>query len=247
MTAILVVYLSGGCSVAQDALSREVLDCIEELHSPKVHIRESAAMALGCKDPAGRPARPVALPALHEALNDPEPGVRSYAARAIGMLDPDDKTALPVLLAVLRHPKAKVRSQAAVDLTDLAPQATGAIPVLIDLLRDESADVRGRAVYCLSLFGPAAAKSVDAIVPLLRNPDDEVRKDGALALGEIGRGQGGAAGPARGGEGPRQLRPTVGDGGVGGRGTPRIPKRCRCWPTPWGRTTMTFILWPQRR
>ncbi len=186
------------------ARQREILKSIQELKSPKVSVRQAAASALGCTDPKYHPAYRVALPALHEALNDPEPFVRMNAARAIGILDPDDPAALPVLLALLHDADAGVRGDACRELWDFAPRATDAIPALINRLRDESPEVRANAAWGLGQFGPAAAdQTVGVLGPLLRDPDGdvpEVQRPGARQ--DWSQGAGRCAGPAGGCEGP---------------------------------------------
>ena len=104
LAAFCLVCLLGDHSVAQNASPQDdpdpkLPDKIAQLKSPDASTRQGAAMSLGNKDPRYRARIARALPALHEALDDPEPFVRMYAARAIGMIDPDDPTALPVLLA----------------------------------------------------------------------------------------------------------------------------------------------------
>ncbi len=57
------------------------------------------------------PTAKAAVPALIEALKDPEWDVRSYAAQALGRIGPEAKAAVPALIE-LKHERRFVRRAA---------------------------------------------------------------------------------------------------------------------------------------
>jgi HEAT repeat protein len=64
-----------------------------------------------------------AVPALIEALADPEPGVRDAVATALGALGRTAKLAVPFLAEALHDPNRFVRQAAAVALEQIDPAA----------------------------------------------------------------------------------------------------------------------------
>jgi HEAT repeat protein len=130
------------------------------------------------------------LPALLEALRDPEPIVRARVASALGDLGPEARDAVYPLVEALRDPDSSVRNSAASALGQIGPAARPAMPSLLEMLRDE--ELRGYAAYALVQMGPEARDAVPALVDLLRSDDLAGRQ---LAMGTLG-GIGPDAAPA---------------------------------------------------
>jgi HEAT repeat protein len=110
---------------------------------------------LACLEEAGSQAR-VALPALEKLLDDPEPGTRAAAVRAI--LQIEDKTS-PRLTAVMLEMIAdkslaeERRMEILSKIKELAPTVLArAAPDLIRQLGDGNSDVRRAALDLLSII-----------------------------------------------------------------------------------------------
>ena len=90
------------------------------------------------------------LPELFEAMNEKKAPYRSEFARAIWLIDRDQR-ALPVLLdSWTSHP--------------FAPYEADAIPFLIEALRDPDSAIRYKAARLLGRMGPRAKPAVPALV-----------------------------------------------------------------------------------
>ena len=114
------------------------------------------------------PAAPEAVPALIEALLDPESFVRVWAAAALARVQPENSDAIPALVAGTRDRISFVRSLAAWHLGRLGPTHPGiesVAPQLRDLLSDNDPSVHAETLVALeNLAGkgapPAELKSL---------------------------------------------------------------------------------------
>ena len=112
------------------------------------------------------------MPALIEALRDPDPGMRWRAAEALRHIGPSAAAAAPALVeAALRDPNEDVCEAA----TEALGQTSIPVPALIEALRDPDAGVRLRAARVLSRirWGP---NTVGALIEALDDPEEDVRK-----------------------------------------------------------------------
>jgi HEAT repeat protein len=134
--------------------------------------RAAAAAVLGDM------ASPTAVPALLDALDDPERDVRASAARSLALLRATE--AVEPLVEAL----AAGRLQRAVGGWALMQMGEAAVPQLRALLDSEDADVRAVAAELLGLTGSAADSKV--LIERLRDPRAEVRAKSAHALGRLG-------------------------------------------------------------
>ncbi len=145
----------------------------------------SASRALGL---IGSPA----IPALTEALRDPNPAIRGGAAGVFGWRDwIDDKAKLPVptLLEAMQDEDAQVRVQIAYSLAGCV-QADGdqVLVALIDALDDLNTEVRRAAVVSLGQLGERAAPAVPKLRRLLDDSSPDDWWDLLPIIAEIGPG-----------------------------------------------------------
>jgi HEAT repeat protein len=160
------------------------------------------------------PAASEAIPALIDALNDPDNAVRIRAAVALGNVGKDDlqvvnalagrlgtneakyasqslakcgliaEPAIPGLSQLLENGKPEERRAAAKALGAIATDAC-ALP-LIAALHDSDDYVREHSAESLGKIGPAAAPATDRLMEMLKDPFDRARRDAARTLGQIG-------------------------------------------------------------
>jgi HEAT repeat protein len=146
---------------------------------------KAAARAAAADDLAriGRTAR-AAVPALREALQDPDRFVRVRAAAALAQIDPRNGDALPTLIAMMKDADAPIRRAAVEAAGNLGPKAKSAVGELLRAARDDDPAVRWAAVEALGRVGPEAKAAVPLLTEALR--DAALRVIAADALGGIG-------------------------------------------------------------
>jgi HEAT repeat protein len=157
------------------------------LRSRRVWKRASAAATLGDM------ASPEGIPALLDALGDPERDVRAAATRSLALLGAS------VAVEPIVEGLAAGRVQRAVGGWALMQIGAPALTRLRGMLRHEDAEVRATAAELIGLIGEASDAS--ELIGLLRDPSAEVRAKSAHALGRLGAGQ--AAAMLRGALGDR--------------------------------------------
>jgi HEAT repeat protein len=96
-------------------------DQLEQLRSQNSAQRLHAVKGLGQR---GAEAD-VVVPALAEALKDPDAFVRRDAAAALGKIGPEARGALPALLVAWRDRNQRVRQEAGKALKRIDPDAAG--------------------------------------------------------------------------------------------------------------------------
>jgi HEAT repeat protein len=194
------------------------VNLLTALQDPEAPVRAAAATALGQIGPAARVTIPVlthvartdpnenvrrqadfALKKLPEPTNsdivefsaflkDSHAGLRSTAARALGMIGPKARDAARDLEKFLGDTDAGVRVSAAEALWEiLGPKAQGIRPVLVAGLEKGNPEVRARAAVVLGAIQDP--KLVDVLEAALGDEDGGVRIQAAYALGKIGAPQ----------------------------------------------------------
>jgi len=166
---------------------------VDRLKSDDVKVRRSAALTLGLHHNAEF------VPALIEALHDPDEKVRQNAINALGAIGPAAEPAVPALIDVLRNsPRTEKgasgpsklagnsRSAAAAALGRIGPRAKGAVQALAAALNDENLPVRRWSATSLGEIGVDARSAVPALVRALGQSDVQVRRDAIASLGKIG-------------------------------------------------------------
>ncbi len=149
-------------------------DLLDALHSDSPLNRAAAAKALANQHD------PQVLPALVNALGDPDTHVREWAARSLG--DIGDPGALPALAVALNDPQGEVGEWAARSLGGIGNQ--DAVDALVQSLTHQNASVREWSARSLGDLGNATA--VDGLIGTLQDRDAEVREWALRALGDIG-------------------------------------------------------------
>jgi HEAT repeat protein len=140
---------------------------LDDLRDANPKVRRNAARLL-----AGNPTRK-AVPALAKALDDPDPSVAEWAARALGAAGPKARSAVPRLTRCLTNPPGEgVREAAVAALGRIGPGAQRAVPQLIKLLDRKQTPRRTRAAAATALgeMGPIAKAAVPALTKALRDP-----------------------------------------------------------------------------
>jgi HEAT repeat protein len=145
--------------------------------------RSNAAYALGSIGEAAV----AAIPALMEALDDPEPYTRNTAANALGLIGPGAADAVPAIIRMLDDPDGVARVGAANGIGLMGVAATPAVPVLLRMIEDESQDIRVAATFALQNLGPHAAAAAPRLTISLREGKTHwVRAASANALAAMG-------------------------------------------------------------
>jgi hypothetical protein len=133
-----------------------------------------------------------------EALDSPDPEVRTQAIVALGEIGPGAGAAVPALAAILREElDGHAREQAAIALSKMAPASREALPALTHALKDEDAEVRLNAAVALRRLGKEAHAALPALIEaladssnaiLLDNAPTTVEEEVVLALGRVSAG-----------------------------------------------------------
>lgn len=203
-----IIFLSSPAIAVQSSFQDEIAN----LKSPNAGTRVKAAKALG------QSKRPEAIPALTEAMRDPELKVRRQTVFSLRGFNSTD--AIDGLLIGLRDEEKGVRNEAMVALLEIyvgagnadlggplsfllgprykTPKLNGLIPVSSEVvtslearLKDEEPVLRRRAAYTLGVLG--AEDAVDSLGAALSDPQKDVRMEAVSALSAIGNDAAGEA------------------------------------------------------
>ncbi len=120
-------------------------------------IRAEAARMLGEIGPEAA----LAVPDLVRALENPDRGVVSQAAWALGRIG---AAAVPSLIPLAQSSNLVERHMAVYALGEIGAGATGALSVLMERLDDPNPDVRSSANYSLGMVGKTALPQLMALV-----------------------------------------------------------------------------------
>ncbi len=91
---------------------------------------------------------------LIAALDDPDPLLRSHAARKLALQQPVPAETLPKLIGLLSDSEAEVRASAASAIASMGPRARLAVPGLLKLVGDPDPGVRVVAADALQQVQP---------------------------------------------------------------------------------------------
>lgn len=139
-----------------------------------------AGLIAGCVAEAP-PTDPAALaPRLVELLNDPNPGVRQTAARALGKIARPQ--AAPALVEKLRDPDPVVRRDSAWALGNLGDEVMDQVGLaLVERLGDPSKEVKTAAAQALGAMR-ATPEMVERLTAILRQADVPTKRAVLQAL-----------------------------------------------------------------
>src|SRR3972149_7449451 len=200
-TVVSAIILSSPAIAAKSSFQDEIAN----LESPNAAPRVKAAKALG------QSKRPEAIPALTEAMRDPELKVRKQTVFSLRGFNSTD--AIDGLLVGLGDEEKGIRNEAMVALLEIyvgagnaelggalsfflgprykTPKLNGLIPLSSEVvtplearLQDEEPMLRRRAAYTLGVLG--AADAVDSLGAALSDPQNDVRMEAVSALAAIG-------------------------------------------------------------
>jgi len=146
---------------------------IADVRDPDAFLtREAAARTLASLGPAARSA----VPALAEAVRDPQGRVAAEAADALGKIGGEG--AVPALVRDLGESNARVRLNALYALGRIGPPAKAAIPAVAAALADDQ--IRFMAAYALAGMGTCA---VPALVEATLHGEGKARAAAARGFG----------------------------------------------------------------
>lgn len=154
------------------------------LRDPLPALRRQAVMMLELLEDLARPA----LPALAEALGDPDRYVRWSAARAIGNIGPREASfAVPGLAKLLADDSNHVRLAAMATLEAMGRLAAPAVPALAQAAMHGDSETRVAAIGVLGHLGPSSgAGAIPALIESLTTSNARVRRAAATVLGSYG-------------------------------------------------------------
>jgi HEAT repeat protein len=175
-----VLLFAGTLFAASPDSTPDVKQLIRALKNPNPTTRADAATNLGLLGLAAREA----VPALAEALADPEDQVRMAAVAALEEVGPGPE-AIPLIAKALRKAITVDPWKAASALVQMG-RTEGSLPYLIELLKDKHPLVRAAAAGAIREGGPKAAGAVPALINALRDPDPRVRDHAARAVEAVG-------------------------------------------------------------
>lgn len=145
------------------------------LEHPSATVRQLAIFALGQSGPGAA----IALDSLTQALDDPDPLVRTRARevfRGLGV------PGFEVAANWLRHGAPADRMQAAAMLAEIQGKLRSAVPSLTQMTRDAAPEVRISALKTLSVMRATQRPVTLAVGNLLRDPEPAVRAEAVRAL-----------------------------------------------------------------
>ena len=131
---------------------------------------------------------PDAVPPLYEALADPEPSIRGWAAFTLGFAGIGGPVT-PAKLAELLRDKDRDVKYRAVEACELwlKPEAWEATLSVVEAIKDKDPEIRVRAIAGLSRHRPEALSMFRPLTRVLQyDSAPEVRGAAADALGRIG-------------------------------------------------------------
>jgi HEAT repeat protein len=165
-------------------LMQSLLPTLEaRVRDPNVQVRLEAINVLETLETSALPA----VPALVQALYDPNLFVRWAAARTLGKMGPvESNLVVPGLAHLLFDSDLDVRLAAAVALERIGPAAQAAVPDLIRATQASDEVERQAAIRALGGIGTGAKPAIPALAAALSDPEPRVRQTAAEVLGRFG-------------------------------------------------------------
>jgi len=157
-----------------------------DLQGDNAKERRHAARELASRGSKAREA----VPALKEALKDPDKRVRYNAAKSLSRVGSDARQATGALIDALKDSHPGTRYYAAKTLAKLklkGEDGQDAVPGLIGTLKDSNPRTRYYAAKCLKDIGPEAKQATAALMEASRDANKDVRQAAAGALKKLER------------------------------------------------------------
>ncbi len=148
---------------------RMAIAALERIHPEPEVVISALAKALEDVDSSVRVAalssltdyKSAAVPVLSKALE--KPGIRYWAALALGELGPEARDAVPALAAALNDERPEVRREVLIALARVGAEAHAAVPAIAKQLADEDESVAHAAAFALGSIGPEAASATESL------------------------------------------------------------------------------------
>jgi HEAT repeat protein len=160
---------------------------VTKLGSVDEEVRAASAEALGRFGS-------IAIPALLEALGQPQMHVREGSALALGNMGRSASTAVNALASLLDDPEPFVQAAAAQALGKIRTHASQFLSKLISFLDSENEYLRGSGIIALGRLAAAAATAVPSLTEALSDDDWTIRGAAAASLSQFGGSAAGAVG-----------------------------------------------------
>jgi HEAT repeat protein len=134
------------------------------------------------------------VPLMVNELQDPIPGVRLMAVKALEKIDPQNPASsnfVSVVAGCVTGPPGDMpgaANDAVVMLGQLHRDPDVAVPALIQALQRDEKYVRNNAAAALGKFGGQARAAVPALTKALQDSDAQVRRQAAAAIKNINSG-----------------------------------------------------------
>lgn len=170
---------AGGANSA--AVLDEILRSQQGNDPDDVELRWKAAELLGKVGPDAKPYSQTLL----NALNDPDPHVRTVAAASLPKVDAPADAAVPALTKLMDR---DLNVRVARALSEYGPDAAPALPALMKILSDKKLDseLRWNAARTIGKMHEKGAPAIPVLIEALRDETPTVREHAAEHLGDIG-------------------------------------------------------------
>ena len=146
---------------------------LKMLQHKNARLRCLAARALG---PLGASSSKQVLPALLEALNDPDLDVQACAVGELCVIRKDPKTVVPAIITIFKKHKLHKGHgdprECAVAVVAFGRAAKPVVPLLVDILEDgrERHALRLRALRALQELGSTASEAIPTLKRFRNDP-----------------------------------------------------------------------------
>jgi HEAT repeat protein/aminoglycoside phosphotransferase (APT) family kinase protein len=146
--------------------------------------QEAALRVLGKLGPAASEA----VPAVVQAMVDPNPRIRLAAIRALGQIGPEAESAIPELIQMLVPSAPSFGEAVANALASIDSNWTShpAVPVIAETLAGHLSDPGAPGEFAVDMLSMIGAPAVPALIGALESPNRVARQNAAKALGRIG-------------------------------------------------------------
>ena len=134
------------------------------------------------------------VPLMVKSLQDPIPGVRLMAIKALNKVDPQNAASssfVTILAGCVTGPPGDTpgaANDAVIMLGQLHREPDVAVPALIQALQSDDRYLRNNAAVALGRFGGQAKAAVTALTKALEDSDTDVRRQATAALKRINSG-----------------------------------------------------------